>query len=65
MSNLSIFCLYRIGAAISVRYPQTMTEVYSKILYNRLCFLVYQFPKMPPDEWNVSGQPGISLENFV
>lgn len=60
------YCLYRdvfdcvhdilpwfvnsIGAALNVE-AQEFSEVLSKLLYNPLCFLQYEDPRVPPDDW--------------
>ena len=48
-----IFCdfvFYRVGAAISVE-SQKISDVFSKLLFNPLCFLRYEDPKKAPDSW--------------
>ena len=51
IQNSSLY-IVSFGAAITV-FSGTLPETFSNVLYNPLCFLVYEFEQTPPNEWNV------------
>lgn len=49
------YCIPSLGAALVVDTHTAVPDVYSRLLHNPLCVLLYEDRTQPPDQWeNVS-----------